>query len=153
MAQFCDCFVYLFQFFPILWAAGKAGIVVAQLLVRALTDPKRNLLGCCFICNHVGNSLLSNIGLTFYWNACNQNVALAAKKMMRYAAGMEKTSHTDLKNWIKDNGLTQRKFAAMLSERDEQISRWINGKVRPEKYARMYIELETLGAVRADGWP
>ena len=103
--------------------------------------------------NHVGNSLLSNIGLTFYWNACNRNVALAAKKMMRYAPGMEQTSHTDLKNWLKDNDLTQRKFAAMLSERDEQISRWINGKVRPEKYARMYIELETLGAVRADGWP
>ena len=73
--------------------------------------------------------------------------------MMRYAPGMEQTSHTDLKKWLKDNDLTQRKFAAMLSERDEQISRWINGKVRPEKYARMYIELETLGVVRADGWP
>jgi hypothetical protein len=95
---------------------------------------------------------LPNIGLTFYWNACNWNVALAAKKMMLYAAGMEKTSHTDLKKWLKDNDLTQRKFAAMLSERDEQISRWINGK-KPGKYARMYIEHATQGYVSADGWP
>lgn len=66
---------------------------------------------------------------------------------------MENTSHTDLKSWIKNNGLTQRKFAEMLGEREEQISRWIKGRARPEKYARLFIELKTDGQVSADSWP
>lgn len=36
-----------------------------------------------------------------------------------------------LKNFLKENDLTQTKFAAMIGVRQSQVSEWLKGKAKP----------------------
>ena len=72
---------------------------------------------------------------------------------MRYDSGMEnKHAHEALAEHIRAKGMRQRDFAAMIGVREDQLSRWLNGRVRPEFGMRLYLAAITEGAVPAEAW-
>jgi DNA-binding transcriptional regulator YiaG len=98
-------------------------------------------------------SFASNNGLTFYRVSCKHKFALAAKKMLRYSAHMEnKPAHIALADHIRARGMKKQDFAKLVGVRNDHLSRWLAGKVRPERSARMLIALVTDGAVPTEAW-
>jgi len=98
-------------------------------------------------------SFASNAGLAFYCAACKNKFALAAKKMLRYSARMEnKPAHIALAEHIRAQGMKKQDFAKMVGVRNDHLSRWLAGKVRPERPTRMLIALVTDGAVPTEAW-
>jgi len=65
---------------------------------------------------------------------------------------MDKQSHTALAEYIRAKGMKQRAFADDIGVREDQLSRWLNGHVRPERGMRLYIATITGGAVPAEEW-
>lgn len=73
--------------------------------------------------------------------------------MICYDFGMEKKhSREALADHIRAKGMKKREYAAQVGVREDQLSRWLNGRVRPERGMRLYIETITEGAVPAEGW-
>ena len=73
--------------------------------------------------------------------------------MRRYAARMEnKPAHIALAEHIRARGMRKQDFAKMVGVRNDHLSRWLAGKVRPERPTRMLIALVTDGAVPTEAW-
>ena len=73
--------------------------------------------------------------------------------MRRYAAGMEnKPAHIALADHIRARGIKKQDFAKLGGVRNDHLSRWLCGKVRPERSARMLIALITDGDVPTEAW-
>lgn len=91
--------------------------------------------------------------VTFYCEASKQKLALEAKNGPRYADRMEqKPAHVALAEHIRAQGMKKQDFAKMVGVRNDHLSRWLAGKVRPERPARMLIALITDGAVPTEAW-
>jgi len=87
------------------------------------------------------------------WICSKHKFALAAKKMLRYSAHMEqKPAHVALADHIRAQGMKKQDFAKMVGVRNDHLSRWLAGKVRPERPTRMLIALVTDGAVPTEAW-
>lgn len=98
-------------------------------------------------------SFASNNGLPFYCVSFKHKIALAAKKITRYSASMEqKPAHIALAEHIRARGMKKQDFAKMVGVRNDHLSRWLAGKVRPERPTRMLIALVTDGAVPTEAW-
>lgn len=65
---------------------------------------------------------------------------------------MEKQSHIALADYIRNEGMKKQHFARMVGVGGPNLSRWLSGKVRPERPTRILIEILTKGAVKAEGW-
>lgn len=73
--------------------------------------------------------------------------------MRRYVCGMEnKPAHIALAEHIRARGMKKQDFAKMVGVRNDHLSRWLAGKVRPERPTRMLIALVTEGAVPTEAW-
>jgi DNA-binding transcriptional regulator YiaG len=64
-----------------------------------------------------------------------------------------KPSHTALADHIRARGIKKQDFASEIGARNDHLSRWLAGKVRPSGPTRMMLEIITKGEVKADGWP
>jgi DNA-binding transcriptional regulator YiaG len=73
--------------------------------------------------------------------------------MRRYAAGMEnKPAHIALADHVRARGIKKQDFAKLVGVRNDHLSRWLSGKVRPERSARILIALITDGDVPTEAW-
>lgn len=63
-----------------------------------------------------------------------------------------KPAHIALAEYIRGRGLKKQDFAKIVGVRSDHLSRWLAGKVRPERSARMLIDLITDGAVPTETW-
>lgn len=73
--------------------------------------------------------------------------------MRRYAARMENTpAHIALAEHIRARGIKKQDFAKLVGVRNDHLSRWLAGKVRPERPARMLMALITDGDVPTEAW-
>ena len=73
--------------------------------------------------------------------------------MRSYVCIMEnKPAHIALAEHIRARGIRKQDFAKMVGVRNDHFSRWLAGKVRPERPARMLIALVTDGAVPTEAW-
>lgn len=73
--------------------------------------------------------------------------------MRRYVCIMEnKPAHIALADHIRARGIRKQDFAKMVGVRNDHLSRWLSGKVRPERPTRMLIALVTEGAVPTEAW-
>lgn len=57
-----------------------------------------------------------------------------------------------LGDYIKSKGLKKQHFARMVGVRPDHLSRWLSGKVRPERPACVLIYMLTDGAVPVEAW-
>lgn len=66
---------------------------------------------------------------------------------------MEKRpAHIALADHIRAKGMKKQDFAAIVGVRSDHFSRWLSGKIRPERPARLLIALVTDGAVPSEAW-
>lgn len=63
-----------------------------------------------------------------------------------------KPAHIALADHIRARGIKKQDFAKLVGVRNDHLSRWLAGKVRPERPARMLIALITDGDVSAEAW-
>jgi len=64
----------------------------------------------------------------------------------------QKPAHVALAEHIRAQGMKKQDFAKRVGVRNDHLSRWLAGKVTPERPARMLIALVTDGAVPAEAW-
>ena len=64
----------------------------------------------------------------------------------------QKPAHVALAEHIRAQGMKKQDFAKMVGVRNDHLSRWLAGKVRPERPTRMFIALITDGAVPTEAW-
>lgn len=65
---------------------------------------------------------------------------------------MKIKAHIALAAHIRARGIKKQDFAKLVGIRNDHLSRWIAGKVCPERPARMLIEIVTDGDVKATEW-
>ena len=64
----------------------------------------------------------------------------------------QKPAHIALADHIRAQGMKKQDFAKMVGVRNDHLSRWLAGKVRPERPTRILISLVTDGAVSVEAW-
>jgi transcriptional regulator with XRE-family HTH domain len=57
-----------------------------------------------------------------------------------------------LKAFFLVNGITAKEFASELDVKPETLSRWINGKLKPSRIAKLAIEYRTQAWVTVGMW-
>jgi DNA-binding transcriptional regulator YiaG len=98
-------------------------------------------------------SFVSSNGLPFLRDCSKHEIAFAARKGLCYSSRMEqKPAHVALADHIRSKGMKKQDFAKMVGVRNDHLSRWLAGKVRPERPTRMLIALVTEGAVPTEAW-
>jgi DNA-binding transcriptional regulator YiaG len=63
-----------------------------------------------------------------------------------------KPARIALADHIRSMGLKKQDFARMVGVRPDHLSRWLSGKVRPERPACVLIYMLTDGAVPVEAW-
>jgi DNA-binding transcriptional regulator YiaG len=64
----------------------------------------------------------------------------------------QKPAHIALADYIRAKGMKKQDFAALAGVRNDQLSRWLSGRIKPERYIRMVLAKVTEGAVPEDAW-
>jgi hypothetical protein len=67
------------------------------------------------------------------------------------AGGMSKAA-VRLRAWFIEQATTARQLAAEMDVREETVSRWLSGRLKPSRMARHAIAHVTRDAVSVDAW-
>jgi len=63
-----------------------------------------------------------------------------------------KPAHIALAEHIRARDIRKQDFAKLVGVRNDHISRWLAGKMKPERSARILISIVTDGAVKPEDW-